>query len=99
MPEELLELPNPPDAPPPKIPGLPDELVAEVLFKRRELRALRKRWWHERQDPNCTVRRTLAVADLPETFDSPDKPPDFQNTSLFDRIVASMTYGVSEVGM
>jgi len=96
VPEELLELPDPVDGEPPQVENVPDELVAEVILKRRELRALRKRWWMERQHDTCTVRRTLAVADLPKDPEAPDQAPQLQHQGLFERIVASMTYGSPE---
>jgi len=96
VPEELLELPDPVDAPLPQLENVPAELVAEVILKRRELRALRKRWWMERQHDTCTVRRTLAVADLPNDPEASDQVPRLQHQGLFERIVASMTYGAPE---
>lgn len=73
---------------------------AEVQRKQRELLALRKRWWSERQDPQTTVRRARAVAELPlQTVQAGMKPnpnltedkPVNVETSLFQRIYSSMT--------
>jgi len=66
------------------------DMVAEVRHKCRELRALRKRWWSERQDPLCTVRRALAGEGLPEDGEE-DQPPGPRHIGLFTRIHASMT--------
>jgi len=75
----------------------------EVQRKQRELLALRKRWWSERQDPQTTVRRALAVAELPlqrakkeEEEEDPENkrvevPPTTEQNSLFQRIYTSMT--------
>lgn len=67
------------------------ELVAEVRRKVRELHALRRRWWSERQDPATTVRRALAAVGLPEVEGVEDEPPASVQVSLFDRIRQSMT--------
>mmetsp|Transcript_4407 Transcript_4407/g.13355 ORF Transcript_4407/g.13355 Transcript_4407/m.13355 type:complete len:783 (-) Transcript_4407:40-2388(-) len=66
-------------------------LVEEVLAKVRMLRALRKRWWMERQDPSTTVRRSLAAAGLPEAANVEDQPPTRLQATLFERIQESMT--------
>lgn len=71
--------------------NLPAELTAEVQGKIRELQALRKRWWSERQDPQTTVRRALACQDLDIDSTQPDAPPHTAQASLFQRIQASMT--------
>jgi len=66
-------------------------LVEEVLAKVRMLKALRKRWWKERQDPSTTVRRSLAAAGLPEAANVEDQPPTRLQATLFERIQESMT--------
>jgi len=71
--------------------GVPPELVLEVKRKVRELRALRRRWWRDRQDESNTVRRTLAAAQLPEDGADEDRPPKPSEESLFRRVQASMT--------
>eukprot|EP00929_Paragymnodinium_shiwhaense_P040552 TRINITY_DN21158_c0_g1_i2.p1 TRINITY_DN21158_c0_g1~~TRINITY_DN21158_c0_g1_i2.p1 ORF type:complete len:846 (+),score=270.27 TRINITY_DN21158_c0_g1_i2:165-2702(+) len=70
--------------------GISPELVHDVQRKVRELNALRKRWWSDRQDPMTTVRRTLAVTDLPDDPEADDEPPQSVQASLFERIHASM---------
>jgi hypothetical protein len=70
---------------------LPHEKVEEANRKIRELHALRKRWWSERQDPQTTVRRALAVHDLEIDDTSKDDEPPHHEVSLFQRIQASMT--------
>lgn len=66
-------------------------MKAEAQRKMRELDALRKRWWSERQDPQTTVRRALATQDLDIDSQQPDAPPKTAQASLFQRIQASMT--------
>jgi len=68
---------------------LSEDHVAQIARKQRELAALRKRWWSERQDSSSTVRRSLAVAGLHE-LTSEDVPPG--SGTLFDRIHASMSH-------
>jgi len=70
---------------------VPEGLVIETRRKIRELGALRKRWWKDRQDDSTTVRRALAVTGIPEDDAEDDEPPAFANTSLFERIHAAMT--------
>mmetsp|Transcript_84240 Transcript_84240/g.238725 ORF Transcript_84240/g.238725 Transcript_84240/m.238725 type:complete len:309 (+) Transcript_84240:1-927(+) len=76
---------------PPSVQGVSPQLAAEVRRKVRELGALRKRWWRDRQDDNTTVRRAIAGAQLPEDDKVEDEPPSgVQEASLFRRIHNTM---------
>jgi len=86
-PDEILK-PGSAIRPPP---GVSPELLIEVRRKCRELNALRKKWWSDRQDPTTTVRRALAVAEMPESPGDEDVPPASEVSSLFERIHSSMT--------
>jgi len=70
----------------------PDDVkLSEIRRKVRELKALRRRWWSDRQDPQTTVRRALAVVDLPEDSEADDKPPSSEHKTLFERIRSTWT--------
>mmetsp|Transcript_31957 Transcript_31957/g.68043 ORF Transcript_31957/g.68043 Transcript_31957/m.68043 type:complete len:223 (+) Transcript_31957:1449-2117(+) len=84
----------PKNQPPPavQIDEVPDPtLLKQVQYKVRILKALRKRWWKERQDPSTTVRRALATMGLPEAPDQEDVPPMRIQASLYERIHESMS--------
>lgn len=74
----------------PKAVKVDQKLVEEVQTKVKLLRAMRLRWWKERQDPSTTVRRALAAVGLPEG-DEEDQPPTRVQATLFERIYETMT--------
>jgi len=67
------------------------QLVEAVRRKRRELLALRRRWWGERQNVQTTVRRALAVSGFKEVDEGDDEPPHSGRASLYQRIYNSTT--------
>jgi len=71
--------------------NLHQDMSAKIHVKARELRALKRRWWSERQDADTTVRPLLAMKDLPDHEMIGDGPPMPAQDGLFDRIHASMT--------
>eukprot|EP00747_Dinoflagellata_sp_TGD_P219867 gnl/TRDRNA2_/TRDRNA2_91905_c0_seq1.p1 gnl/TRDRNA2_/TRDRNA2_91905_c0~~gnl/TRDRNA2_/TRDRNA2_91905_c0_seq1.p1 ORF type:complete len:375 (+),score=100.11 gnl/TRDRNA2_/TRDRNA2_91905_c0_seq1:128-1126(+) len=71
--------------------GVSKTIVREVHRKVRELRALRKRWWSDRQDPAVTVSRCRALAELDEGMSGEPPPLLFNKVDLYKRLEASMT--------
>eukprot|EP00971_Amphidinium_carterae_P107731 2133346-Amphidinium_carterae.2 len=67
--------------------GVPEQLVADVQRKHRELVALRRRWWYDRQERESTMRRTLAGANLMAEAGG----PPHRDSGLYDRLRSSMT--------
>lgn len=73
-----------------EVEGADPALVAEVTLKKRELLALRRRWWAERQDPKTVARRTHAALEL-GTVETEDPPMRLQfEGSCVDRIRAAV---------
>eukprot|EP00397_Hematodinium_sp_SG-2012_P015072 GEMP01015344.1.p1 GENE.GEMP01015344.1~~GEMP01015344.1.p1 ORF type:complete len:778 (+),score=269.50 GEMP01015344.1:165-2498(+) len=64
------------------------EMRKEVRKKQRELNALRKKWWSDRQDPKASARRNIVSSSGEDGFTSASADPPNEQ---FDKIQAAIT--------